>query len=73
MVATKETYKEESDTLRKHLESFGMMTRIWKSKELTMIIKINEAMIQPIFAVRIGICWTMRKQDEKSIFTAEMS
>ena len=55
-------------------QAFGMMNRIWRSRELTQKtkIKIYETMIQPIFLYG-SECWTMRKQDEKRILTAEMS
>src|SRR6218665_1459035 len=64
--------KEELDAGHKH--AFRMMTRIWKSKELTKKtkIKIYETMIQPIFLYG-SECWTMRKLDEKRILAAEMS
>ena len=50
------------------------MNRIWRSKELTKKTKIQvyETMIQPILLYG-SECWTMRKQDEKRILTAEMS
>ena len=55
-------------------QAFGIMNRIWRSRELTKKtkIKIYETMIQPIFLYG-SECWTMRKQDEKRILTAEMS
>jgi hypothetical protein len=55
-------------------QAFGKMNRIWRSKELTKKTKIQvyETMIQPILLYG-SECWTMRKQDEKRILTAEMS
>ena len=48
-----------------------MMTRIWRSRELLKKTKIKiRKMIQSIFLYG-SKCWT--KEDEKRIFTAEMS
>src|SRR6218665_2623076 len=59
MAATKKTYKEVSQV-------FEIMTRIWKSPELTKKTKINiyDTMLQPIFLYG-SKCWTMRKQSEE--------
>src|SRR5688572_24048918 len=56
------------------MNEFGKTNRIWRNKEFTKtkIKKIYETMIQPIF-LNGSECWTMRKQDEKRILTAEMS
>src|SRR6218665_2769713 len=58
--------KDIQRTVGRTSQAFGMMTRIWKSKELTKKpkIKIYETMLQPIFCTdrNVGQCenW-MRK------------
>jgi len=42
MTATKETDKEEEYCKLTHFKAFGMMTRIWSSKELTKKSKIQK-------------------------------